>query len=191
MNWQPGQPLCLETERFVVRTVTRDDVGKNYLGWAKDPEVMVTLNLPPRQLTRLQLVRYVERFNNKTAFHLGIFLKESGRQIGFYSVYYDAANRLAQTNVVVGDREYWGQGVVVETRSAIIDFLFDVLGAEKVWGMPLARNIPSVFNYKAQGFKCEGILRRHRRSVGGGRADQLAFGLLRDEWQARKRGEAT
>ncbi len=192
MTWQPGRPVRLETERFVVRSVTRDDVGRQYLAWAKDPEVMLTLNLPPRQLTRLQLVRYVERFNNKTAFHLGIFLKEEdGAQIGFYSVYYDAANRLGQTNVVVGERDWWGRGVVMETRAAIIDFLFDVLGAEKVWGLPLARNIPSVFNYKAQGFKCEGILRQHRRAVGGGRADQLAFGLLRDEWRAFRKGEAT
>jgi len=186
MTWQPGTPLKLETERFVVRSVIARDVGSNYMTWAKDPNVMETLNLPPRQLTLGQLVRYVERFNNKTSFHLGVFLKETGVQIGFYSVYVDASNMIAQTNVVVGDRAWWGKRVVLETRAAIIDFLFDVIGVDKVWGLPLARNVPSVFNYKAQGFKCEGVLRQHRKSVVGGRADQLAFGLLKSEWQEAK-----
>jgi len=54
--------------------------------------------------------------------------------------------------------------------------------------MPLSRNFPAVFNYKAQGWRHEGTLRGHRRSiVDGTRLDQYQFGLLRDEWRQLRR----
>ena len=98
-------------------------------------------------------------------------------------------DRLAQTNVVIGEKEFWGQSVVIETRAAIIDFLFDRMNMEKIWGRPIARNMPAIFNYKAQGFRTEGVLHKHLRDPSGKRIDQIMFGLLRDEWRARRRGE--
>ena len=88
--------------------------------------------------------------------------------------------------VVIGDRDYWGKGVVLEARGALLDFLFDVVGVSKVWGTPFERNFPSIFNYKAQGFTCEGVLRKHVINVKGKRVDQYIFGLLRDEWHAHR-----
>lgn len=186
MAWRPGTPLKIETQRYVLRSLTPADVDDRYASWLGDPEVMQTLNAPPRQVSRADLQRYVARFNNKTSFHLGIFDKASGRKIGIYSIYVDPGNSLAETNVAIGEREFWGRKAVLETRAALLDFLFDVVGVFKVWGRPFARNFPAVFNYKAQGFTCEGVLRQHRKSVDGGRLDQLMFGLLRDEWHARR-----
>lgn len=186
MAWRPGTPLKIETERYVLRSLRPADVDDRYASWLGDPEVMQTLNAPPRQVSRADLQRYVARFNNKTSFHLGIFDKASGRKIGIYSIYVDPGNSLAETNVAIGEREFWGRKAVLETRAALLDFLFDVVGVFKVWGRPFARNFPAVFNYKAQGFTCEGVLRQHRKSVDGGRLDQLMFGLLRDEWHARR-----
>ncbi|HSE76617.1 MAG TPA: GNAT family N-acetyltransferase [Alphaproteobacteria bacterium] len=186
--WKPGTPLAIATPRYVLRSLRASDVDETFVGWAADPEVMVTLNLPPRQITREDLVKYVERFDNRARFGLGVFDKDSKKLIGFYAVYCDMRNGLAQTNVCIGDRDYWGKKVVLETRGALIDFLFGVLKVNKIWGTPLARNFPSLFNYKAQGFTCEGVLRQHRRSFSGGWLDQYMFGLLRSEWLARKQG---
>lgn len=187
MVWQPGTPVQLETARYTLRSLQPADVDDRYLAWLGDPEVMQTLNAPPRQLDRADIRRYVARFNNKTSFHLGVFDKASGLKIGIYSIYVDPGNGLAETNVAIGERDFWGRKAVLETRAAILDFLFDVIGVFKVWGRPFARNFPAVFNYKAQGFVLEGVLRQHRRSVDGGRLDQLMFGLLRDEWHARRK----
>jgi len=163
-----------------------EDITDRYIAWAKDPELMENLNAPARAINRTQLRRYIKTFDNKTKFHLGVFSKESGVHIGFFTVFVDAKNRSAQTNVVIGDRDYWGKGVVLETRGAIIDFLFDVIGVAKIWGTPFERNFPSIFNYKAQGFTCEGVLRKHVVNVKGKRVDQYIFGLLREEWHARQ-----
>ena len=184
--WRPGQPLRLDTEHYIVRSMQHGDVCEDYLVWTKDEEIMTGVNSAPSNLTIEDLHKYIDRFNNKTSFHFGVFLKETGRLIGFYSCYWDRRHNLASTNVVIGDKAYWGKGAVLETRDAIIDFLFDRLKVGKIWGNPMARNVPSVFNYRAQGFRCEAVLRRHRISPTGERVDQFMFGLFPEEWAAHK-----
>lgn len=186
MTWQPGEPLTLETERFIVRSTTIYDVTDAMVAWMADPEVMITLNSPGREMTVAQLKRQVKRYDNKRGFHLTVFDRASHEAIGFYTVNCKPWHRTAETAVVIGNRDYWGRNVVIETRSAILDFLFDTMELHKVTGLPFARNFPSVFNYKALGFRCEGVFREHLRSVEGGRLDQCLFGLLRDEWHAHR-----
>jgi len=186
MNWSPGALVELRTERFVVRTMTREDINDEFLGWLADPEVMLGLNLPRRRLSRLQAVRYVLGHDNRGNFMLTICKREDGRGIGFFTVNCDLGNRSAETSVVVGNREYWGQNVVVETRSALLDFIFETLNMHKVIGRPHGRNFSSIYNYKVMGFQCEAVLREQMRSVSDdSRLDQLVFGLLRSEWRAR------
>lgn len=169
--------------------MTPEDISDRYIAWAKDPELMENLNNPAQVINRTQLTRYIKKFNNKTSFHLGVFDKKSGLHIGFFTAHCDAKNRSAQTTVVIGDREYWGKGVVLEARGAIFDFLFNRVGVVKIWGSPFERNFPSIFNYKAQGFTCEGVLRKHVVNVQGKRVDQYIFGLLREEWRERRKKE--
>jgi len=185
-GWSPGAPVRLVTRRFLLRSLTRQDVGPRYAGWLRDPEVLEMLNNRNLRMTDEQLIAYVERFDNRVNFNLGIEVAGGGPLIGFYSVYCDPPNLLAQTNVMVGDHDWWGRNVVLETRAALLDFLFDVVGVEKVYGMPLARNVASVFNYRAQGFHCEGIMRGQRRSPSGERLDQLFFGMMRAEWHEKR-----
>lgn len=185
-RWRPGQPLRLETEHYILRSMQHADVCEDYLNWTRDEEIMTGVNSAPSRMTIEDIHKYIDRFNNKTSYHLGIFLKGSGRLIGFYACYWERRHNLASTNVVIGDKAYWGRGAVIETRDAIIDFMFDRLKVGKIWGNPMARNVPSVFNYKAQGFRCEAVLKRHRVSPAGERVDQFMFGLLPEDWTAHK-----
>ena len=186
MSWEPGGLLELETERFIVRTMTREDVTEDFLTWLADPEVMLGLNLPRTRLSRPQAVRYVLKHDNRTKFCLAICLRSDARQIGFFTVRCDSRHQCAETSVVVGDRNYWGKNVVVETRTALLNFLFDKMDMHKVLGRPHGRNFSSIFNYKVLGFHCEAILREQMLSIEDDkRLDQLIFGILRDEWHAR------
>jgi len=189
-TWQPGRPLYLESRRFHLRSLNRADATDRYLKWAADDEIMAPLNTVAKALPREELIRYIEGFDNDANFLLGIFDRESGLHIGFYQVNVDKVNRAAMTNVAIGDKAYWGKRVVLETRAAIIDFLFDTLRLDKINGLPFAQNHPAVYNYKAQGFTLEGVLRKHRLSRDGtSRLDQCQFGLLREEWPEHRSKE--
>jgi RimJ/RimL family protein N-acetyltransferase len=89
--------------------------------------------------------------------------------------------------VLLGERDWWGRHVVVETRAAILDFLFERAGMEKVAGRPFTRNVAAVASYNAMGFRCEGILRSQMRCFDGSRLDQYFFAMLRDEWRDARR----
>ena len=145
-----------------------------------------TLNVPAEARALKDIANYMRRFNNRNSFGLGVYFRSTGILVGFYAVYLDFKNKLANTNVVIGDKSHWGKSAVLETRAAILDFLFDTMGVHKVCGNPFARNFPAVFNYKAQGFQCEGVLRQHRMTRDGNRLDQLLFGILATEWQDRR-----
>lgn len=147
---------------------------------------MLPLNNRPRTMTIRELSGYIESFDNTTRFLVGIFAKPDDLHIGCYFVDVDWPDRNAVFNVLVGDQAYWGQKVVLETRPALVGHFFKERGIEKAIGLPLARNMPAVFNYKAEGWTLEGILRQHRRSATHAkRLDQLQFALLRQEWRAK------
>jgi RimJ/RimL family protein N-acetyltransferase len=182
-----GQPINLTTARFIVRSTTPADASDRWCDWSGDPDIMGPLNVPARRMTKQDLVRYISNFDDNRGYLIGIFTKAMSQQIGFFMVEINKLHATASFNLVIGDKQYWGKGVVNEVRAALLDEFFENRGIEKAYGTPLARNFPAVFNYKAQGWKLEGVMRGHCKAVtDDARLDQYQFGMLRDGWRARK-----
>jgi RimJ/RimL family protein N-acetyltransferase len=180
-----ARPVRLTTPRFLLRSLLPGDASDRYLSWAADSEVMGPLNVPVIRMTRQQLAAYIGSFDGITRFLIGIFSQNDNRHIGFYMIETDPIHCIANFNVVIGDKEFWGKKVVLETRPVLLDHFFKHRGIEKIFGQPLARNIPAIFNYKAEGWQLEGVLRGHRKSMTDGkRLDQMQFAMLKDEWRA-------
>lgn len=182
-----GRPISLATERFTVRSLTPADASERWCNWSADPQVMNPLNVPVKRMSKDELARYIAQHDDQRAYMIGVFTKAMSLHIGFFAIEVGAVHATANFNLVIGDKSYWGKGVVNEVRAALLDEMFDRRSIEKAYGTPLARNFPAVFNYKAQGWKLEGVLRGQCKSVvDGSRLDQYHFGMLRDEWRARK-----
>ena len=181
-----GRPVMLETKRFSLRSLKPSDGSERWMNWLEDPEITGPLNAPIQIWTAQQLMAYFGSADNNERYFIGIFDLVSGVQIGFYKVDIELFHRRVNFNVVIGEKSWWGKGVINETRAALLDEFFTNRGIEKAIGMPLARNFPAVFNYKAQGWRHEGTFRGHCLSVtDGSRLDQYQFGLTKDEWRAR------
>lgn len=186
MKWKPGQAVRIETENYFLRSLRAPDVTDRFVSWFGDHEVMEYVAMP-MNLSRNKINGLISRFDNKSNFIFGVFTKESSLCIGFFRVYCNHRNRSARTAVVIGEREFWGRKVVLEARAGVLAFLFDTLSLNKVWGTVYTRNLPAVFNYKAQGFQCEGILRQEGRARDGSWRDIYRFAMLRDEWLERQK----
>jgi RimJ/RimL family protein N-acetyltransferase len=183
------RPVLLKTKRFALRSLKPSDASQRWIGWLKDPEVMGPLNAPIRAWSAQELMAHVANADNSARYLIGIFDNSSDVQIGFYMLDIDHFHRRATFNIVIGEKSWWGKGVVNETRAALLDEFFNNRGIEKAAGTPFARNFPAVFNYKAQGWRHEGTLRRHCLSVSdGSRLDQFQFGLTKEKWHSM-RGE--
>jgi len=179
--------IRLKTDRFLVRTLRESDACETLLGWLADAELMNNVNHKPQRLTMLQLRRFIMSYDQATKLLIGVFDKENEKLVGYYLIEINPPQRRATFNVVIGDRDYWGQRIVLETRAALMDYLFQFGAVDKLIGGPLARNFPAVFNYKAQGWKLEGLMRSHVLSASGtDRIDQYQFAMLKEDWQAIK-----
>ena len=183
---EKAKPIRLVTKRFILRTLRPEDVKKPFLDWVADPEVMGPLNQEvdedPRREVWAASIANCDGIND---FQIGIFTRRTGDFIGTYYVTMDRENQNGLFSVMIGDKNYWGEKVILETRPVLLDHFFLQRGMEKAVGRPPARNFPSVFNYKAEGWRLEGVLKKQLKPVGGGsRLDQLEFGLLKDEWLA-------
>lgn len=188
MKWKPGQAVKIETENYILRSLRPEDVTDRFVSWFGDHEVMEYVAMP-MNLSRNKINGFILRFDNKSNFILGVFTRDTGLCIGFFHIYRNFRNRSARTAVVIGEREFWGRKVVLEARAGVLTFLFDTLSLNKVLGTVYTRNLPAVFNYKAQGFQCEGILRQEGRARDGSWRDIYHFGMLRSEWRERQKAE--
>jgi len=94
----------------------------------------------------------------------------------------DMRYRTAEIYVAIGNKDYWGKGVVSEAEALTIQWAFDWLGLERIWAHADIRNTASIVMMKRLGFKVEGTLREHRY-VGGQRTDVASMGLLRREFR--------
>jgi [ribosomal protein S5]-alanine N-acetyltransferase len=183
-----GPVTSLDTQNFTVRSLTPQDDLSAWATWAEDPAIMHPINAVPRKMSSADLQRFVATFDRKTRFIFGIYSRKGRNLVGIYQLKIDALQRTVTFNVLIGDKSYWGKDVVLETRAALLDFVFDKQGVEKAVGLPLVRNFPMIYNYKRQGFKLEGVLKGQVFSLNGGpRLDQYHFGLLREEWRTQKK----
>lgn len=187
-RWTPGVSLATETERFNIESLNPDSVNDSYLGWWNDPKVQDGLNMPPRGWSMTEAKRHVRKFDNRTSWHLGITDKASGRLIGFFALFWMPQVRIARSNIVIGEQDFWGKRVVTEVRHHMMSFIFEELNAVKLKGEIMGRNLPSIFNYQEQGFTNEGVLRAELiKYDGSGRVDKYLFGLLKTEWLAKQK----
>jgi RimJ/RimL family protein N-acetyltransferase len=158
----------LQTERFELRSLKPIDASDRWVGWARDPEVMGPLNSAVAQVTRGELGGYIGSADNIHRFIIGVFDKLSRIQIGFFMVEVDNAHRIATFNVVVGEKAWWGKGVINESRAALLDHFFNDRGIEKACGQPLGPQFPGGPELQDPGLAARGDA-AGTAPVGGGR----------------------
>lgn len=173
----------LETERFHLRPMTRRQISRASLPWTADPEVMAGFGLQAGGWTLKRWRRSFRRFDGRRRCCYGIFLKADGRLIGYHVHEVGEKSGHATLLVLIGDRDWWGRGAVIEVRSAVLDLLFHRQGIKRVSSNVRARNVASIFNYRRLGFRQEGVLREAAKEADGRPADLVLFALLAREWR--------
>ncbi len=183
LRWNKGKPVVLTTERFVLRSVSQRWIARHTFAWTENEEVMAGLELSAGGWLLRRWRRQFTVADNRNRLTLAIFDKRNDRLVG-YETARVVGGKVALIGVVVGDTDWWGKGLVLETHAAVLDYLFDVRGCVRAWGTPFGRNFASIYNYQRLGFKKEGVLRKGGRSADGDASDLVAFGMLAEEWQA-------
>jgi hypothetical protein len=101
---------------------------------------------------------------------------------------HDEASARAELGYVLG-RAHWGKGVMQEALTALLDAAFARLDLRRIEAEADPRNAASCRVLARLGFTKEGLLRQ-RWGKGKDAYDVEAWGLLADEWQARRHAKA-
>jgi ribosomal-protein-alanine N-acetyltransferase len=115
------------------------------------------------------------------------FVEHDGRLIGTVSAR-DLSRAHGRTEIgyMLSDA-YHGRGLGTRAVGMMLEQLFTLSFLQRVWLKTLAENLASQALARKLGFTREGTLRGHVMHLDQPR-DQQFWGLLRSEWEARRRG---
>ena len=153
------------TPRFSLRTLDVTDNLEIYLSWMKDVMSNQYISSVRLDYSIEELIDYINNVNSlSSAILLGIFEKKSKRHIG--NVKYSKINLptgSAEMGIMIGRREFRGQGVGAEVIRACNLWLKTEHSIEKVYLGVNTENKPALSLYRNLGFKQIGP-----RSLAGG-----------------------
>lgn len=175
----------LETPRTVLRHPTADDVPALYEIFG-DRAVTRYWSWPaythPAQAAAL-LAEIDELFAERVLFQWGVARREDDRMVGTVTLFQiEPANRRGEIGFALG-RAAWGQGLMREALTALLDFAFGRLGLNRIEADVDPRNVRSLAALERLGFRREGLL-RERHIVAGEVQDSVMLGLLAREWRS-------
>ena len=175
----------IETQRLVLRRAELTDAEAMFRNWASDPEVTKYLTWPPHtslEVSRRILESWVEANGQIDRYHWMIVLKELGQPIGSITVveHRDDIGE-AEVGYCIG-KQWWHKGLVTEAMMAVMGYLFDQVGMNRVEARHDLNNPHSGGVMKKCGMRYEGTLRRADRN-NQGICDTAVYGMLKEEWK--------
>ncbi len=166
--------------RVYLRALEPDDY-KVSIRWRKDDGIWDMLGGTKYFVSEAYERKWVEDtiFNSKDV-KLAVCLLGSDRYIGnVYMTGINEVNRSCTSHVLIGDRNYWGQGYAREALQLAIDYMFNERNIHRIQALVLTSNIASMKMHEKCGYRTEGIL--HDSVYKNGRyQDQAVLALVRE-----------
>lgn len=172
---------ALQTPRLTLRPFLADDAKAMFTNWASDPEVTKFLTWPTH--TNLEVSQWVcndwvSHYTEPDYYQWAIVY--AGQPIGSIAVVeHDDRVGKAQIGYCIG-RNWWHMGIVSEALKAIMDYLFNEIGFDRIEARHDVRNPHSGNVMKKCGMKYEGTLRQSDWN-NQGVCDACWYALLKNE----------
>ena len=172
----------IETSRLILRQARIEDAEPMFRNWANDPEVTKYLTWPPHgsvEVTKQLLTSWVESYKKGDYYQWMIVLKETGEPIGSIMANTMGRAQSAHIGYCIG-KAWWHQGIMTEALQAVMDFLFEDVGMNRVEAKHDINNPNSGAVMRKCGMKYEGTLRQCVRN-NQGICDACYYSILRSE----------
>ena len=126
----------IETDRLILRRFELSDAQAMFDNWASDDKVTKFVTWPTHSdvsVTERVLGDWVPQYTKGDCYRWAIVLKKNGPQpIGSIDVVrMDESGEVPEIGYCMGSR-WWHQGIMTEALGAVIDFLFDRVGVERI-----------------------------------------------------------
>lgn len=170
-------------KRVYLRALEPEDY-KVSIKWRKDDEIWDMLGGTKYFVSEAYEKNWVEKtiFDSKDL-KLAICLIENDQYIGnVYMTDINMINCSCHSHILIGERNYWGQGYAKEALMLAIDYMFKERNIHRIQANVLESNVASLKMHEKCGYKVDGILRDSVYKAGKYH-NQYVLSLLRDEYE--------
>ena len=189
-----GGALChrgtedILTKRLKLRRYELTDAEQMFKNYAADARVTRFLPWKPYENVedvRAFLAMAIAEYSLENQYHWTIeFGGESAGGISTISI--DEKNLSCEIGCCLG-YDFWGKGIMSEATLAMMDFLFNRVGMERIVAKHDEENPASGRVMQKCGMVYEGCLRSHYRRHDGTRSDSMVYGILKKEFNGAPR----
>ena len=189
-----GAVLChrgtevIVTKRLNLRRYELTDAEQMFKNYATDARVTRFLSWEPYENVedvRTFLAMTIAEYTDEDKYRWAIEL--DGEMIGsITAMTTDEKNLSCEIGYCLG-YDFWGKGIMSEAVLAVMDFLFNRVGMERIMAKHDEENPASGRVMKKCGMVYEGCLRSHYRRHDGTRSDSLVYGILKKEFNGEPR----
>lgn len=174
----------IETQRLILRRFELTDAPAMFANWASDDEVTKFLTWPTHadvSVTERILGEWVPQYEDDHYYNWAIVLKEHGPEpVGNISVVrWDESGEVPTVGYCLG-RRWWHRGVMSEALGAVLDFLLEQVGVQRVETYHDPNNPHSGGVMRKCGMKFEGIREKADRN-NQGVCDAAHYSMERDD----------
>ncbi|PTS95975.1 N-acetyltransferase [Pedobacter sp. HMWF019] len=171
--------MFLAGNNIYLRGLEEKDVDGNYSIWLNDPDITSFNSHGRFPMTKNKLKDYV---NHTSGSHnmlvLAVIDKETETHIGNISLQgINWIDRNAEIAFLLGEKAYWGKGVMYEAGALILDHAFTVLNLHRIYCGTSSENIGMQKLALKLGMEQEGI-RKEAIYKQGEYHDIIEYGLL-------------
>lgn len=171
----------LATERLVLRSWKLDDAPElQRLVSAK--EIADGIASIPHPYPHGGAAEWIASAIERDQPRFAIVRREDGVLVGGIGLRVEPEHRRAEVGYFVGV-EHWGRGYATEALRGVLEHAFGHLALNRVYAHHFVRNAASGRVLEKAGFQREGVRRRHTL-VRGEYLDSVAYGIVRDEYEA-------
>ena len=180
--------ITIKTNRLCLRAFELGDTKAAFENWTSDEKVTEFLRWPTHtdlSITESVIKDWVEESKKPDFYQWAIVLKEIDEPIGTISVI-DKNEYLNSLHIgyCIGSK-WWNQGITSEAFSAIIPYLFEEVGANRIESQHDPNNPQSGKVMEKCGLSYEGTLRQADFS-NKGIVDACMYSLLKEDWLKQK-----
>lgn len=179
----------LTTKRLCLRRFSKNDAKHMYENWASNPKVTRYVTwFPHKSVEETQNIinNWVNEYSLSHVYQWAIELKEISEPIGSIGVVrMNEDKQSCEMGYCIGEK-FWNKGYTSEALSAILQFLFEEVGFNRIAACHDVRNPNSGKVMEKCGLQYEGTMREVGFTKEGDKLTLSYYSILKREWLIAK-----
>jgi len=177
--------VTLETDRLILRRITKDDAEVAFKNWTNDSKTTRYVTWKPHgtvENTKKLFEMWENEYNVPNTYRWVVKVKELGELIGTIDVVHKSIReKTAEIGYCYGSK-YWGNGYGTEALTKVTHYLLNEIGFELLYAKHMVDNPASGRVMEKSGMKYEATLRsRMIDQCTGERVDLKVYSIMKED----------